>query len=253
MEDTSIVSGTEKALIRKEERFINLMIRNLHLSLLCSNHISVSQQYWFLSRKSRLNHRLIKEIKKLCRSRRIEVSGISIFVNKRWKECDSFIKHSSPIKIPSLQLNSEPKVPIIPLSAFSPGLSKVLPSVCYLVFIYKWSIRKKDLQTIVSSASNSNEVTFSSCKLDAEGIEFTPKIIYKTSVLRFLECSSISGTSTELNTSLFSSILKAVSLCPLQRSLKTVDLYKSGVSEEFVKEEKKKHGLNNIQIIVGIS
>ena len=128
------------------------------------------------------------------------------------------------------------------------GLDTALKGVTKEVFIYRWYHSKQSLERVFKASYNSSRLVFRYSKLDWDSdFDFSgPE--YKTTYLSFCEWGNGHHNNWSTNPEKLGGIIKAISLCSMKDSLKTLNVYDCGVSVQKVEEMLSTYGMTNIQL-----
>ncbi|CAI2377553.1 unnamed protein product [Moneuplotes crassus] len=101
----------------------------------------------------------------------------------------------------------------------------LLPFVINVLTFQNFDISRKEFRDIIFMAQNCKTVEFRSCKIDSSEIQFRTGVLYRIQELKFNFCGSKSNSNWVENPDKINSIIKAISGCSLNTSLKLLNLH----------------------------
>ena len=162
-----------------------------------------------------------------------------------------FLKHSAPnrTKIFVFGYNMSR---LMKIDYYLDGLDTALKGVTKEAFANRWSYSKQSLERVVKASCNSSRLIISYSKLDWDNeFDFSgPK--YSIDYLSFRNWGNNHGNNWSSNPEKLERIIKAISLCSMKDSLKTLNVCQCRVSVEKAKELLSNYGMPNVLFILEI-
>ena len=158
-----------------------------------------------------------------------------------------FFKHSAPNKIKIFAFGCSLGT-LTKIDFYLDGLDTALKGVTNEIYIRYWNHSKQSLERLFKASSNSSRLIVKNSKLDWNNdFDFSgPE--YNTTFLSFGLWGTNHGNNWSANPEKLGRIIKAISLCSMKDSLKTLNVYECGVSVQKVKEMLSTHGMPNVQL-----
>ena len=127
------------------------------------------------------------------------------------------------------------------------GLDSALKGVTKEVFINYCIYSKQNLERVFKASCNSSRLIIKNSKLDWEyDFDFSGPH-YKTTYLSFNRWGNNHDNNWSTNPEKLGRIIKAISLCSMKDSLKTLNVYYCGVDGQKMKELLLTNGMLNVQ------
>ena len=101
----------------------------------------------------------------------------------------------------------------------------------------------------MKASSNSDRIVFNLCQIDLSSDIDLSGPEYKTTYLSFMQVGDRKANDWKNHPERIKRVIKAISMCSLKNSLKTINVYKSDVEVKTVEEMLKEFKLDGIQVI----
>ena len=156
-----------------------------------------------------------------------------------------FLKHSAPNKTKIFVFGLNHSGPY-KIDYYLDGLNAALKRVTKEAYIYQWIHSKQSLERVIKASCNSSRLIIGRSKLDWDSDFDFSGPHYSTTHLSFCMWGDYHDNNWSSNPEKMGRIIKAISLCSMKDSLRTLNVCRCGVTKQKVEEMLSANGMSNV-------
>ena len=158
-----------------------------------------------------------------------------------------FLKHSAPNKTKIFAFGWNMNA-MVKIDYYLDGLDTALKGVTKEVFIHYFIQSKQSLERVFKASCNSSRLVIRYSKLDWDNDFDFSGPHYNTTYLSFNQWGIYHDNNWSTNPEKLGRIIKAISLCSMRDSLRTLNVHSWGVTTQKVNEMLSFNGMSNVQL-----